>query len=93
MLEVDALPGAGMLRTHFDADAVRRLQATGGDDYELCFTLPAGADAVALAAAGAAATGIQVTRIGTVVEGQGVRALDREGRPWRPDSAGHEHFA
>ena len=93
VLDVDALPGAGMLRTHFDADAVRRLQATGGDDYELCFTLPAGADAVALAAAGAAATGIEVTRIGTVVAGQGVRALDREGRPWRPDSAGHEHFA
>lgn len=92
-LDVDALPGAGVLRPHFDGDALRTLQATGGDDYELCFTLPAGADALAAAAASAAATGVEVTRIGTVVAGRGVDAHDREGRPWQLPRTGHEHFA
>ncbi|WP_133000557.1 thiamine-phosphate kinase [Luteimonas arsenica] len=92
-VEVDALPGGRLLRPHFGNDALRALQATGGDDYELCFTLPEGADAMAAAAATAAATGVEVTRIGTVVAGQGVEAFDRDGRCWSPPRAGHEHFA
>ena len=92
-LDVDSLPGADVLRPYFDIEDLRALQAAGGDDYELCFTLPEGADAIADAVATAAATGIQLTRIGTVVEGQGVEAIDRDGRPWRPRRAGHEHFA
>src|SRR5690606_4004029 len=92
VLDVDALPGADRLRPWFGADAVRTLQLAGGDDYELCFTVPAGRDPMARAAAGAAATGIVVTRIGTVVAGQGVQPRDREGRPWRAERAGHEHF-
>src|SRR5690606_16040244 len=42
-LELDALPGREVLAAHFDSGMVRVLQATGGDDYELCFTAPAGA--------------------------------------------------
>jgi len=89
-LELDALPGADLLRPHFDGDALRALQASGGDDYELCFTVPATKDATVAAAA--AATGVTVTRIGTVVAGQGVQAFDSEGRIWQPAQAGHEHF-
>ena len=92
-LDVDVLPGSGLLRGHVPAEALRTLQATGGDDYELCFTLPAGSAATAAAASDAAATGVEVTRVGVVVEGQGVEAFDRDGRPWRPTSAGHQHFA
>lgn len=91
-LEVDALPGSDLLRPYFDADDLRALQATGGDDYELCFTAPGDADAAVRAAAAAAGPGIEVTRIGTVLAGQGVQAFDRVGRPWRPAQAGHEHF-
>ncbi|MBJ6980257.1 thiamine-phosphate kinase [Luteimonas sp. MC1895] len=93
LLDIDALPGADRLRRWFGGEAVRTLQVAGGDDYELCFTVPAGADAIARAAAGAAATGVEVTRVGTVVAGQGVQAVDRDGRPWRPERPGHEHFA
>ena len=89
-LEVDALPGAAALRGHFDEETVRELQATGGDDYELCFTAPGDADAAVRAAAEAA--GIEVTRIGSVGEGQGVQAFGRDGRVWLPPSTGHEHF-
>lgn len=89
-VDIDALPGAGALAPHFDGDLVRALQATGGDDYELCFTAPGDADAAVRAAADAA--GIEVTRIGSAGEGQGVQAIDRDGRAWRPPNAGHEHF-
>ena len=89
-LEVDALPGRAAL-AGFDGDVLHALQATGGDDYELCFTAPgAAADAVRAAAASA---GVEVTRVGVVVEGRGVQALDASGREWRPERAGHEHFA
>ncbi|HEY4531155.1 MAG TPA: thiamine-phosphate kinase [Luteimonas sp.] len=92
-LDVDALPGGELLHGHVPHDAVRLLQATGGDDYELCFTLPAGSAAVATAAAVAAKTGVKVTHVGRVVEGQAVCAFDRDGTPWQPPRSGHEHFA
>ncbi|MGY0613200.1 thiamine-phosphate kinase [Luteimonas sp. A501] len=92
-LEIDALPGRDALSPHFSGDALRALQASGGDDYELCFTVPATKDATVAAAATAAATGVTVTRIGTVVAGQGVQAFDSDGRIWQPAQAGHEHFS
>lgn len=46
----------------------RELAATGGEDYELLFTLPAGSPAGALAEP---ATGQPVVRIGVVTEGEG----------------------
>src|SRR5690606_27560344 len=92
-LDIDALPGGELLRGHLPAEDLRALQATGGDDYELCFTLPAGSGATAAAVATAAAAGVEVTRVGVVVEGQGVEAFDRNGQPWQPASPGHQHFA
>lgn len=46
----------------------RELAATGGEDYELLFTLPAGSPAGALSEP---ATGQPVVRIGVVTEGEG----------------------
>ena len=37
--------------------------------------------------------GIAVTRIGRIVEGQGVRAMDANGTPWVPANAGYRHFS
>ena len=39
-VDVDALPASEALRSMFEGDARRHVQATGGDDYELCFTAP-----------------------------------------------------
>ena len=50
---------------------------TGGEDYELCFTAPRGARID---------LGVEVTRIGEVVAGEGVEI--RNG----PDSGGYDHF-
>lgn len=61
-----------------------------GDDYELCFTLPA-AHQAALSALAAEVTG-GVTCIGEIEAPPGLRMLDADGQPYRPASAGHDHF-
>jgi thiamine-monophosphate kinase len=65
----------------------RRLAATGGEDYELLFTVPPHR----VARLGRASLGCRVTRIGTVVAGAGVRVVDA-GAPVRLRHAGFDHF-
>ncbi len=68
--------------------APARFAAEGGEDYELLVALPE-AFGAADAARAAAATGIPLTRIGTVAEGKGV-AFTLAGRPLRLH--GFDHF-
>lgn len=90
LVEVDALPASEALRANFDAETRRRLQAAGGDDYELCFTAPdAAREAILREAADA---GVAVTAIGRVVEGEGVRAGRADGSPWQSTRDGYDHF-
>ena len=63
---------------------------TGGDDYELCFTLPEKNSGQISMIADAA--GCPLTCIGRVVEGAGVRCLDRQGKLLQFDRAGYRHF-
>lgn len=65
-------------------------QASGGDDYELCFTAPPEARKRILAAAEATET--LVTRIGSVTQAPDVRFIDPSGRPWSPSRSGFQHF-
>ena len=88
-IEVDRLPASGALCAAFEGVA-RALQATGGDDYELCVTAPAGAGAAVERAA--ASAGVAVTRIGRIVDGAGVSAVDALGVAWRPATPGYRHF-
>jgi thiamine-monophosphate kinase len=90
-LGVDTLPWTETLRGHFDLATRRHLQATGGDDYELCFTTDP--DRRTAVAALARELGIAIVRVGSVVDGSGVSAWDADGQPWLPPRAGHEHFA
>lgn len=89
-VEIDALPVSAALQ-RFDRAVRRTLQATGGDDYELCFT--ASADRRDAIADIAKSTGTAMTRIGRIVAGSGVRALLNDGGAWTPPSAGYVHFA
>lgn len=92
-IEVDlaALPASEALRAAFTGERLHALQATGGDDYELCFTAaPVQAACIEQAAA---ACGVRVTRIGRVLDGDGVRALDAERNAWQPPLTGWVHFA
>lgn len=88
-VDLDRLPASVALGAH-PASERFAWQATGGDDYELCFTAPASARN-ALAELGVSLA-LPLTRIGRVVDGAGVLALDAEGRPWQPPRAGYTHF-
>jgi thiamine-monophosphate kinase len=79
------------LRSAFDEGSRRTLQATGGDDYELCFT--AGESKRSELESVARASGVDATRIGRIIEGEGVVALDAGGKRWFPPRGGYAHFA
>jgi thiamine-monophosphate kinase len=63
---------------------------TGGDDYELLFTVRPSARAALAAAAREA--GVAVSEIGVVTRGEGVHVLDADGAPIALASGGYEHF-
>lgn len=91
-LECAALPASDALVTAFPAAERRCLQASGGDDYELCFTAPAASRAAVERIA--RELGLPLTRIGTVTPAAGrVRLLESGGSEWQPPKAGYEHFA
>ncbi len=88
-LEVETLPVSEQLVRAVGRARAVDLALTGGDDYELCFTVPPArfAQLAALSEAGAA----PVTRIGTVVEGHGLR-LRRGSTVTQFSHRGFEHF-
>jgi thiamine-monophosphate kinase len=69
-LDAGLLPLSAELRAAAGDRAIEHA-LTGGDDYELCFTLPVQAEARLRAVA--AEWAVPVTRIGTVVAEPGVR--------------------
>ena len=90
-IDVDALPASAALREVIgEADRIA-LQASGGDDYELCFTAPA--DAGADIGAVSAQLGLRITRIGRIVAGEGVHPVDAKSQPWSSPRRGYDHFA
>ena len=90
-LDVDALPAsAALMEVIGEADRIA-LQASGGDDYELCFTAPA--DAGADIGAVSAQLGLRITRIGRIVAGEGVHPVDAKSQPWSSPRRGYDHFA
>lgn len=90
-VEVDRLPYSPALAESFGDARRYELQATGGDDYELCFTAESAMrERIELIAV---ANATPITRIGRMIEGEGVRAIGRDGAPWHPRKAGYVHFS
>lgn len=89
-IDVETLPVSGHLQAAFDADACRGFSLSGGDDYELCFTAPR--ECTASIEAAFARLDLRVTRIGRIVAGEGVRALDANGIIVDTRRTGWEHF-
>ena len=91
VIEAAAIPLSHAARAALDADAsLLSVIAGGGDDYELLFAAPPGADAAVRAAS--AATGIPVTRIGRFTDGPvAVTLRDETGRDITPAAAGWSH--
>ena len=89
-IDIDRLPCSPALAARFGDDRRRELQSAGGDDYELCFT--ADPSMRGRIEAIAAETATPITRIGRMVEGEGVRAVGRDGVLWQPRQSGYVHF-
>lgn len=80
-----SLPLSAAARSRVGEAHARDAALRGGDDYELCFTAPAGRhDGVA---ALAERLGVPLTRIGEIIAGEGVDAEGHE-----RDAPGYEHF-
>ncbi len=93
-LELTSLPLSPALQALNDSSQVLPWALSGGDDYELCFTLPA----ARLAQLNKMITGglLQATAIGKIVAGSGVRCLS-SGQPVTFDARkytdGYRHFS
>jgi thiamine-monophosphate kinase len=84
-LDAAALPLSDALRRVVADDDARQCVLRGGDDYELCFTAaPARRDALA---ALAVRLHLPLTRIGTIIAGQGVACAGDD-----PGADGYQHF-
>ena len=89
-LEAERLPVSPALAAAAGDDArAREWVLHGGDDYELCFTLPA--DRAATLAPGAGCP-VPVSVIGRVDAGSGVYLRDTDGRERALAAAGFRHF-
>ena len=90
-IEAALLPRSSALLELYDDTTALHFALSGGDDYELCFTAPAAR--VAELQAGLARLGCGATKIGRIVEGEGVRVCAADGAPLATDRPGWEHFA
>ncbi len=90
-LNFTALPTHPVAHNYLHEAVARDCVLAGGDDYELCFTAPAGSTDAVLAAA--ATAGVAVTRIGRITDAPGLTVVDADGRPLPIERTGYDHFA
>ncbi|GAB2565599.1 thiamine-phosphate kinase [Dyella jejuensis] len=90
-IDASLLPRSSALLDWFDDDASLDFALSGGDDYELCFTVSP--QKLAATQAELARLGCGATRIGRIVAGEGVCVRDRDGRQRATARPGWDHFA
>lgn len=90
-VDVTRLPVSAVLADAVGLDAARRLAIGGGDDYELCVTVPAEREPE-LERLLATSPGVApLTLIGRCTDTPGLRFAD-DGRPFRFEDSGYRHF-
>ena len=79
-----------ILKKYFSQPLVINCLLAGGDDYELCFTVPkerrSKIDKISQE------TGIPLTRIGKIIMGEGLVVLDSTEKPIMLETTGYDHF-
>lgn len=89
-IDIARLPCSPGLKPLFGEAGAIEYALGGGDDYELCFTVAEQhADELA---SDLVRAGHEITRIGRITEGEGVRALGPGGKRVTPRWRGWEHF-
>lgn len=87
-IDVDGLPLSPALRA-CNPDQALAWALAAGDDYELCFTVPA--DRESALAELATHLGLSLTRIGSIDAAPGLRSI-RSGLPFDAPAVGFQHF-
>ena len=87
MIDGDALPIHKSLATNANYQQLQQWVLSGGDEYELLFTAPANQSTAIQSLASTLA--LPCTKIGSVVEGAGVKVL---GEGWNINNKGYTHF-
>ncbi len=86
----DRVPIAPAVVQLLGYERARQLALTGGDDYEICFTLPVEHEANVIDIA--KGLDINVTWIGRMVEGSQLQVIDEQGLILEFDHVGYRHF-
>jgi thiamine-monophosphate kinase len=89
-LELDSLPISEALAACFDSQRALELAFGGGDDYELCVTVPA--QRAQLLTEIAASSGCPLTRVGVIEAQPGLRSI-LKGVAVTPVQRGFQHFS
>lgn len=90
LIEPHRLPLSSAFRRLAPAGQATALALTGGDDYELCLSLPL--DREKEAQARARHTGVILTRVGRVEEGRGIGLVSATGDAIACERLGYQHF-
>ena len=90
VLQVDSIPVSTPVSA-VGREAALMLALTGGDDYELCFTVPP--QRVATIQEVSKTLGIKITHIGEIVAETGLKLVDIDNKPVSLHHLGHDHFA
>jgi thiamine-monophosphate kinase len=89
VIDVENLPLSPALLSVNDLQQARKWALSGGDDYELCFTVPP--EKMPELAMLIAQEKIKASVIGEIIAGRGVHC-ELEGEAYELDSAGYQHF-
>ncbi len=90
VLQLEKLPFSDAAMHSLSASNRQLAALFGGDDYELCVTVPPALSAQAEAAA--SAVGVPFTRIGEIVEGSGIRCVNPQGKLQDFHREAFQHF-
>lgn len=90
-IDVDQLPLSEPFMSFVVESQRKRLALCGGDDYELCFTVPP--ERCAMAEDALLQLDVPVTRIGEIVPGDQIKCLDSLGEELVFDYQGYSHFS
>ena len=85
------LPLSPVLSSHWDAETAQGYALTGGDDYELCFTVPEAREQELIKLS--EQLGLPLTVIGKMVERAEHDCVDKQGLPFESEQTGFKHFS
>ena len=90
LIEWESVPLSPVAERYRQHPLIQRCALSGGDDYELAYTAPAGANEQLQDLA--ARLNVQLTRVGRIEPGSGVSVLDGAGGRINLSESGFDHF-